>query len=347
MKIFINPPASDSYFTGVRSMLGPLALTALGWMGGCQRDVGFSPSVTAAAIAAGSEVSASLVAGHIQELVKVRQTESPVASTFWGGRPLRRMQAAAYIDSYLTSLGLRPVHERESQNEIDTENLYVDLPARPGSGKESEYVLVTGHYDNWHLGADDNASAIAVMLEAARVLRTKSLSRTVRIIAFDREEEGLIGSDRYARAHQGEQISAMINMDCVGYLSKKPGSQSAPPGLGLRSVGDFLAIIASEPSASMLSSITRLSTQLPSPVSVLGLTAPADGHNAAAAAFLRSDHAPFWRQGVRSLFLTDTADFRNPNYHKASDLPETIDTDFLARNAQLVVAAALALAEED
>lgn len=347
MSVFITTPESQSHpvSCGNRVALGVGLVLCL--LVGCQRDPGFSSSITAAAAGAGREVDSSLLIGHVNELIKARQKEEPVASVFWGGRPLRRHNAASYIDAYLVSQGLRPVHERESQNDIDTDNLYVDLPGRLGTGKESEYVLVTGHYDNWHLGADDNASAIAVMLETARVLRTKSLSRSVRIIAFDREEEGLIGSDRYAQRHQGERISAMINMDCVGYASSKPGSQSAPPGLGLRSVGDFLAILASDPGAGILSSVTKLSNELPRPVSILGLLAPSDGHNAAAAAFLRSDHAPFWRQGVRALFLTDTADFRNPNYHRSSDLPETLDAEFLARNAQLVIAAAFALSEEE
>ena len=168
----------------------------------------------------------------------------------------------------------------------------------------------------------------------------------MRIIAFDREEEGLIGSDRYARAHVGETIAGIINMDCVGYASRAPGSQSAPPGLALRSVGDFLAIIASDASAELLSSVTKLSTELPHPPNVLGLVAPGNGHNAAGAAFLRSDHAAFWQQGIPALFLTDTANYRNHNYHRASDLPETLDYDFLSRNAALVVAATVALAEE-
>jgi hypothetical protein len=321
-------------------------LSVLSLAAGCHSSPGFSDATTEKAVSAAAEVNAPQLRTHIEALLKERQKEEPVASMFWGGMPLRRHNAASYIESYLTGLGLTPVHERETQNEIDTENIYVDFPAAASSERATELVLVTGHYDNWHLGADDNASAVAVLLETAQILRGKNLSRTVRIIAFDREEEGLIGSDRYAKRHAGDHLTAMINMDCVGYSSSKPGSQLAPPGLALRDVGDFLGILASAPGAGILSSVTKLSRALPSPVGVLGLIAPADGHDAAAAAFLRSDHAPFWRQGVPALFLTDTANFRNPNYHRSTDLPETLDYDFLLRNARLVVAATVALAEE-
>ncbi len=306
----------------------------------CQQD-GFSDQVTAQAQQVAAEIDGDKLASHVRGLLKERQQESSVASVFWGGMPLRRKNAAAYIDSYWKGLGLTVQHERELQNQIETENLFVDLP-----GRSADLVLVSGHYDNWHLGADDNASAVAVLLETARILQSKNLSKTVRIIAFDREEEGLIGSDRYARAHATDKVTAMINMDCVGYASRSPNSQSAPPGLALRSVGDFLAIIASDASATMLSRVTRLSTALPHPTPVLGLVAPGDSHNAVGGAFLRSDHAAFWRADIPALFFTDTANYRNRNYHKESDLPDTLDYEFLKRNAALVVATAVALSEE-
>lgn len=308
----------------------------------CQPD-GFSASVTALSKQAASEVESAQLSLHVSALVNSRQMETAISSPLWGGMPLRRKNAASYMDSYFRGIGLAVQHEREVQNEIETENLYVDLP---GHDRKEELVLVTGHYDNWHLGADDNASAVAVLLETARILRSRNLSRTVRIIAFDREEEGLIGSDRYARAHVGEKIVGILNMDCVGFASRALNSQTAPPGLALRSVGDFLAIIASDASADMLSKVTKLSTELPLPNPVLGIVAPGDGHNAAGSAFLRSDHAPFWQKGIPALFLTDTANYRNPNYHRPGDLPDTLDYEFLSRNAALVVASAVALAEE-
>ena len=56
----------------------------------------------------------------------------------------------------------------------------------------------------------------------------------------------------------------------------------------------------------------------------------------------RSDHAAFWRRGVPSLMLTDTASFRNPHYHRPSDLPATLDYERLTSVAVATAAAATA-----
>ena len=53
---------------------------------------------------------------------------------------------------------------------------------------------------------------------------------------------------------------------------------------------------------------------------------------------LRSDHAPFWQAGIPSVMWTDTSEFRNPNYHRDTDLPETLNYTFLRRVTQLLVA---------
>jgi Zn-dependent M28 family amino/carboxypeptidase len=53
---------------------------------------------------------------------------------------------------------------------------------------------------------------------------------------------------------------------------------------------------------------------------------------------LRSDHAPFWRQGIPGVFLTDTAEFRYPYYHTPADLIDKVDFDFLAKMCKAIVA---------
>jgi hypothetical protein len=51
----------------------------------------------------------------------------------------------------------------------------------------------------------------------------------------------------------------------------------------------------------------------------------------------RSDHFPFWQAGLRAVLWTDTANFRNPHYHRPSDLPETLDYEFMARVTELLI----------
>jgi Zn-dependent M28 family amino/carboxypeptidase len=56
--------------------------------------------------------------------------------------------------------------------------------------------------------------------------------------------------------------------------------------------------------------------------------------------FLRSDHVPFWDAGLPAVQITDTANFRNPHYHRPSDTPDTLDYEFLA---DVIAATALTL----
>jgi hypothetical protein len=57
--------------------------------------------------------------------------------------------------------------------------------------------------------------------------------------------------------------------------------------------------------------------------------------------FRRSDHDPFWQEGIPAVMWTDTAEFRNPNYHEPGNTPDTLDYGFLRRVAQLVTACAM------
>jgi hypothetical protein len=56
---------------------------------------------------------------------------------------------------------------------------------------------------------------------------------------------------------------------------------------------------------------------------------------------LRSDHAPFWERGRPALMWTDTAEFRNPHYHRPTDTPDTLDYDFMAGVTRLLIHAVL------
>jgi hypothetical protein len=60
---------------------------------------------------------------------------------------------------------------------------------------------------------------------------------------------------------------------------------------------------------------------------------------------LRSDHAPFWEADIPALMWTDTAEFRNPNYHQATDTPDTLDYAFMTEVARLLVRAVLTIFE--
>jgi Zn-dependent M28 family amino/carboxypeptidase len=296
----------------------------------------------ARAIDVASAVDRDRLTSHVEALAQVRAADEGEDPPWGEDLPLLRNESRTYILDAFRSVGLEPVEELEIVNDMESVNIYVDIM---GTVAPDELVIICAHYDSWHIGADDNASGISVLLEAARILVEASPpARTIRLLAFDREEEGLIGSRRYVDAHRNDEVVVVINLDAVAYSDPEPGSQSGLPGITVPDTGDFLAVLGAAESRDFLVQLTALSRRLPQPVFVVGLLAPGDSRYPAIGDLLRSDHAWFWSTDVPALFLTDTADFRNPNYHKDTDLPETLDYDFLAGAAALTIGAAAAFA---
>jgi Zn-dependent M28 family amino/carboxypeptidase len=199
-----------------------------------------------------------------------------------------------------------------------------------------EHLLILGaHYDTvpGSPGADDNASAVAVLLEVAKQVQGTTLSSSVRFIAFALEEYGYIGSIHHAsRArHEGEKIDGMISLEMVGFTGPE---QKYPPYINPKhypNVGDFIGIVANEKSKGMLEGIRgtlrMYIPQLPAEFIVV----PGNGEGLEEVRL--SDHSPFWDQGYPALMVTDTAFLRNPNYHLPTDTLETLDFEFMRKVA--------------
>lgn len=209
-------------------------------------------------------------------------------------------------------------------------------------------LIIAAHYDTVRgsPGADDNASALAVMLEVARCMRDVPLSREVRFIAFCLEEENLLGSLAYASwlRDSKQEVSGAIVLECVGYAKSDEGSQRIPPGVpvAVPSSGDFLAIVGNTASASLVAAFEGAAKERIPDLKTVTLTVPGDGELLPDTR--RSDHAAFWHHGFPAIMLTDTADFRNPHYHRPTDHLDTLNLDFMEKVAAAVTAAALNLA---
>jgi Zn-dependent M28 family amino/carboxypeptidase len=220
------------------------------------------------------------------------------------------------------------------------------------AAEEPPYLLLGAHYDTvpGSPGADDNASAVAVCLECARLLKQQDIGSTM-IVLFNREEDGLLGSrdfvDHLAARH-GWAIGEAHIFEMVGFCTRAAGSQRMPPGLpGIAApdVGDFLGLLANRHSNAIAEKLLTLAATYVPRASVLALKIYLGlekhfGH------LLRSDHAPFWEAGIPSVMWTDTSEFRNPHYHRSSDTPETLDYAFLAQVAQLALARAVSRGAE-
>jgi Zn-dependent M28 family amino/carboxypeptidase len=138
-----------------------------------------------------------------------------------------------------------------------------------------------------------------------------------------------MGSLVYAKdlVAQGTKVVAMLSLESIGYYSTEPQSQHYPPQLASRypTTGNFIAVVGNEASRALCDNTTR-TLQQSSTVPVVGDVLPDSVPEAS-----RSDQWAFWRLGLPAVMITDTAPFRNPHYHTATDLPERLDFDRMAR----------------
>ncbi len=241
-------------------------------------------------------------------------------------------QVARYLQKEFLAMGLE-VKEDLFQWEGKTyKNILVE---KRGTISPDRVVILGAHYDTVQgsPGADDNASALAVLLEVGRNIEKVPLGSTLKLIAFALEEYGYVGSLRYAERakREGEKILGMISLEMVGFTGPRQDypfyldPKQYPP------VGDFIGIVGSEGSKVLLESVRQaFKTQIPQLPSEF-LLVPGKGEGMDEVRL--SDHSPFWDLGFPALLVTDTAFLRNPNYHLPSDTMETLDFEFMRKVA--------------
>ena len=237
-----------------------------------------------------------------------------------------------YIEDQWTEMGFE--NDRECYDAIGDEatNLIIE---RPGSKRADEVILLGAHYDTVFStpGADDNASAVAVLLEISRLLRDHTGKRTARYAAFACEEPpyfnmDLMGSQHHARRsrQRGDNIVGMLCLEMVGYYSLVKGSQAIPPDIPkwlhrfFPQRGNFLAAVGNIPSWKLNWQFRRGFKRGTRRMPLFSICLPEKIHE-----IRLSDNSSFWDQGYPALMLTDTSYLRNPNYHQSTDTPETLD----------------------
>ena len=247
------------------------------------------------------------------------------------------VRVAEYLEKTLRDLGYRVKRQEfdaaHGSSSYTVRNIEVEIS---GSSAASEIVIVGAHYDSApHApGANDNGSGVAATLEIARLLRDHKPQRTVRFVFFVNEEPPYfqteqMGSLVYAKRSRGlgENITAMVSLETIGYYSDAPGSQLYPFPLNLfyPDTGNFLGFVGNLRSRDLL--LTAIDSFR------RHATFPSEG--IAAPSFITgvdwSDHWAFWNQGYPALMITDTAPFRYRAYHTAEDTPDKIDYDRTAR----------------
>jgi Zn-dependent M28 family amino/carboxypeptidase len=257
-------------------------------------------------------------------------------------------RAASYVERRFVDIGLDVRSHDYDERGVPVRNVIGELP---GTTRPGEILVIGAHYDTVRdsPGADDNASGVAALIEIARAMRAAGpAARTVRFVGFVNEESpffwtGRMGSRMYAKRCRAmnEDVVGMISLEMLGYYRSGAGTQSYPPPFNLYypAEGNFVTLLSNYYSRGLMDA-AGAAFRRSTPVASEGLSS---------AEFIvgHSDQWSFWMSGYKALMFTDTAMFRNPNYHKPTDTPDTLDYDSLARVTGGLVEVVRELAESD
>ena len=239
--------------------------------------------------------------------------------------------AADFIEASLAGAGVKPRRDSFELRGRSLHNIEAEI-----RGARPQILLIGAHYDSvlGCPGANDNASGVAALLALARRLAGTPIGQTLRFVAFVNEEPPYfqteeMGSLVYAKRcrERGDRIAAMISLETIGYFSDERGSQKYPsPGLGFfyPTKGNFIGFATNTGSRELLRttvSAFRKAGRIPCEGAALPASIPGIGW---------SDHWAFWQCGYPAIMVTDTAPFRYPHYHEATDTPDKLDYDRFA-----------------
>lgn len=219
-------------------------------------------------------------------------------------------------------------------------------------GPESaERIIVGAHYDTAGPlpGADDNASGVAGLIELARLLGRQQPPMRVELVAFTLEEPPYfrttgMGSSVHAESlhKQNVRVRAMFNLEMIGYFSDAPNSQLFPVGIlsaFYPSTGNYIGVVGRLGDWSLVRR-TKAAMRRASPLPVYSINAPSF-----VAGVDFSDQLNYWNAGYTAVMITDTAFYRNRNYHAAHDTAEKLDYKRMAMVVEGVYAAVAELAQ--
>jgi len=267
---------------------------------------------------------------HLKEIVRDRDPYLAQGGHFY---------VKEYIRGELGKYGTVKEHifNVEGKNYV---NLILDLGVEKQNNNKPP-IVIGAHYDTvpGSPGADDNGTGVAVLLELARFFSQNKANFPIRLVAFDLEEYGCLGSRAYARTlrEENEPIRLMLSLEMLGYCDNTPNSQIYPPLLKYfyPSTGNFITLVGNFFTIKEMIKMSRIIRVNNAPCEWLS----AGFKGKIVPDTRRSDHASFWDNDYKAIMVTDTANLRNPNYHQPTDTIETIDLDFLTNVCQGLIQA--------
>jgi Zn-dependent M28 family amino/carboxypeptidase len=192
-------------------------------------------------------------------------------------------------------------------------------------------IIVGAHYDVCGIqsGADDNASGVTGLLELARLLSKEKQNYRIDFVAYTLEEPPFFKTEKmgsYVHAKSlfdsNVKIKGMICLEMIGYFNDEPESQEYPLGFlkwFYGNKGNFVTVVGKFGDGKFGRSIKNLmkkqkliiTKSFKGPASLPGVDF--------------SDHLNYWKFNYKAVMVTNTAFYRNKNYHKTTDIIETLD----------------------
>lgn len=251
---------------------------------------------------------------------------------------------AAYIFRYFTKYADTVYYQSYEVNQ----KIYRNVICSFGT-ENNQRIIVGAHCDvcGNQEGADDNASGVVGLLELARMLDGKLLYQRIDLVAYTLEEPPYfrtnnMGSYRHANSldQDNVNVSGMVCLEMIGYFSDKKNSQTySDPSMAsvYGTTGDYISIINQTSPGKFVDQFYGLfegtkrikTARISAPASVQGVDF--------------SDHLNYWKFGYSALMITDTAFFRNKNYHEASDKMETLNVQKMSAVIEAVCGALLGM----
>jgi len=230
-----------------------------------------------------------------------------------------------YIESAFASYGYSVQRQTYACYGKNVSNLIVEK-----KGEDEGTVVIGAHYDTvpGTPGADDNGSAVAGLLELARLHQNIPSRKTFLFVAFANEEPPCfgfpnMGSMVYAKSlkEQGRPVEVMVSLEMIGFFRPERIQNYPLPGMSLLypRTADFIGVVGNFRSLKYVS-LFKKGIRKHSAIEARSLIAPEFFGGISL-----SDNSSFWRHGYKAIMVTDTSFFRNQNYHQETDTIDTLD----------------------
>jgi hypothetical protein len=238
------------------------------------------------------------------DLIRERKTEA------------MKKLARTYLKSEFEKLGFEFKEQAFSKAGYDGVNFSAEK-----KGSEKGFVIVSAHYDSVNSpGADDDGTGVATLLMIAKALSNSELKQGIKLVGFDLEEVGLVGSKAYAKYLDGqnemENLLGLIQIEMTGYNPEKHNA--------------IHVIDCNENTSAQLSELVL--------GSIKENNFPLKKVDACTS---RSDHAVFWQYNKPAIVVGENffGGDGNPCYHKKCDTQKDLDHTYMAEIASAVLGA--------